>query len=139
VASAPAPIEVIVNSRDVIHAEQIKSRVVEGRTFLLYRVHRRYFATRPGRVEFPTSHLEFGRVEQGFLGPAERRTYYKSFPAFAIDVARLPEEGRPVDFTGAVGTIAARATADHRDVTAGDSIKVSVEWSGEGNLEFFDP
>ena len=26
-----------------------------------------------------------------------------------------------------------------RDVDAGDSIKLSVEWSGDGNLDFFDP
>ena len=28
--------------------------------------------------------------------------------------------------------------ADRRDVDLGDSIKVKVEWSGDGNLEFFD-
>jgi hypothetical protein len=37
-----------------------------------------------------------------------------------------------------VGTLEAIAVADRRDVDLGDSIKLKVEWSGDGNLEFFD-
>ena len=51
----------------------------------------------------------------------------------------LPEQGRPLDFSGAVGTFHASARADRTDVDVGDSIKLSVEWTGDGNLEFFAP
>jgi hypothetical protein len=54
-------------------------------------------------------------------------------------VLELPEAGRPIDYTNAVGTLNANASVDRRDVDAGDSIKLSVEWTGEGNLEFFEP
>jgi hypothetical protein len=38
-----------------------------------------------------------------------------------------------------VGTLAVRASADTRDVVVGDSIKLDVSWTGQGNLEFFQP
>jgi hypothetical protein len=130
-----------LNSRGKTRAERLPPASENDRSFLLMRIRKRYLATRAGKLEFPTSHLEFGHVESGFFnfGSSEKHTFYKRFPAFAIDVLDQPEAGRPIDFSGAVGTLSARATLDHRDVDAGDSIKVSVEWTGEGNLEFFDP
>jgi hypothetical protein len=132
---------IVLNSRGTTNAERIPPRTENGRSFLLMRIKKRYLATRAGKLEFPTSHLEFGQVENSIfnLGPSEKHTYYKRVAAFAIEVLELPEEGRPLDFTGAVGAISANATVDRRDVDAGDSIKVAVEWTGEGNLEFFDP
>jgi hypothetical protein len=130
-----------LNSQGQAPAERIDPRTENGRSFLLMRIRKRYLATRPGKLEFATSHLEFGRVENSVfnLGPSEKHTYYKRVAPFAIDVLELPEEGRPIEFTGAVGTLAANVSADRRDVDVGDSIKVSAEWTGEGNLEFFDP
>jgi hypothetical protein len=131
-----------LNQRGTTRAERIASVTENGRTFLLLRIRKRYLATRSGKLEFPTSHLEFGQIENQTLfsmGPSEKVTFFKRVPAFAIDVLELPEAGRPLDYTNAVGTLNASATVDRRDVDAGDSIKVSVEWTGEGNLEFFDP
>lgn len=132
---------VILNSRGTTNAERIPAQTENGRTFLSMRIHKRYLATRSGTLQFPTSHLEFGQVERGGIfdiGPAEKRTFFKRFPAFSIEVLELPETGRPLDFTGAVGTLSARATVDRFDVDVGDSIKLTVEWTGDGNLEFFD-
>jgi hypothetical protein len=133
---------IVLNGRGTTRAERIASVTENGRTFLLLRIRKRYLATRSGKLEFPTSHLEFGAVqEQGFfsVGPAQKKTFFKRFPAFAIDVLELPEAGRPIDYGNAVGTLSASASVDRRDVDAGDSIKLSVEWTGEGNLEFFEP
>jgi hypothetical protein len=58
--------------------------------------------------------------------------------AFALEVAPLPEEGRPLDFGGAIGALELRASAEPRDVDAGESIKLTVDVTGAGNLEFFD-
>lgn len=132
---------VVLNSRGTTNAERIPPVAEGGRTYLAMRIRKRYLATRSGALPFPTSHLEFGHVERGGIfdmGPAEKQTFYKRFPAFSIEVLELPEAGRPLDFTGAVGTLSARATVDRFDVDAGDSIKLSVEWTGDGNLEFFD-
>jgi hypothetical protein len=132
---------IVLNSRGSTNAERIPPQKENGRSFLLMRIRKRYLATRAGKLEFATSHLEFGQVESSLFnfGASKKNTYYKRVPAFSIDVLELPEEGRPLDFTGAVGTLSANVNVDRRDVDAGDSIKVSVEWSGDGNLEFFDP
>jgi len=132
---------VVLNSRGTTTAERIPPVVEGSRTMLALRIRKRYLATRSGPLHFPTSHLEFGQVTRGGIfdmGPAEKQTYYKRFPEFDVEVLELPETGRPLDYTGAVGTLSARATVDRFDVDAGDSIKLSVEWTGDGNLEFFD-
>jgi hypothetical protein len=131
---------IVLNSRGSTRAERIPSVTANGRTFLLLRIRKRYLATRSGKLEFPTSHLEFGNVESGgFFSSGEKVTFFKRFAPFSIDVLELPEAGRPIEYTGAVGRLVASASSDRRDVDAGESIKVSVEWTGEGNLEFFDP
>ncbi|MBK7874543.1 MAG: BatD family protein [Planctomycetes bacterium] len=137
-------VELNLNSRDRIRAERLAAPVQgQDRAFNVLRVKKRYLATRAGRIEIPTSHLEFGQIDQnnGFFNirpTREKETYYKRFPGFAIDVVKLPDQGRPIDFGGAVGRVLANATPDRRDVDVGDSIKLTVEWTGEANLEFFD-
>lgn len=137
-------VELNLNSRDRIRAERLAAPVqVKDRTFNVLRVKKRYLASRAGKIELPTSHLEFGQIDQnnGFFNirpTREKETFYKRFPGFAIDVLKLPEQGRPVEFGGAVGRIQVMATPDRRDVDVGDSIKLTVEWTGEANLEFFD-
>lgn len=133
-----------LNSRDRVTAEKIADRTEKGRTFHVLRLKKRYLATRAGKLSIPTSHLEFGTVDDsgGFFGlrrTSEKETYYKRFPAFDIEVIQLPENGRPLDFSGAVGKVYASAHADRRDVDAGESIKLTVEWTGDANLEFFEP
>ncbi|MBI5363060.1 MAG: BatD family protein, partial [Planctomycetes bacterium] len=138
-------IELNLNSRDRIRAERLPSQMQQkDKTFNVLRVRKRYLATRSGKIEIPTSHLEFGQIDQGgsffnIRPTREKETYYKRFPGFAIDVVKLPEKARPLDYSGAVGRIQAHASADRHDVDAGDSIKLTVEWTGEANLEFFEP
>ena len=45
---------------------------------------------------------------------------------------------RSLASSGAVGVLSVRASADTRDVVVGDSIKLTVDWTGDGNLEFFE-
>jgi len=131
---------VMINNDGRYVAEALPNTKVEQQgEFTQLRIRRRFLASRAGKLEFATSHLEFGRVNEGFLVQREARLYYKRFPDFAIDVIALPEAGRPLDFSGAVGALHASARADRTDVDVGDSIKLNVEWTGEGNLEFFTP
>ncbi len=129
---------ITINGQGNYRAEQLpKQRKDDGEYFTL-RLRRRFLATRPGTLEFPVSHFEFGAVSQDFLLQREKRAYYKRVPGFSMEVIALPEEGRELDYGGAVGMLKASASADRRDVDVGDSIKLTVEWRGEGNLEFFD-
>ncbi|MCZ6594859.1 MAG: BatD family protein [Bacteroidetes bacterium] len=55
-----------------------------------------------------------------------------------IDVKPLPEEGKPVNFTGAVGDFKFEVTTNNRKLDADESFELSVRVSGNGNLKLFD-
>lgn len=123
-----------------IISDALGRRTIDGRDLVVYEIRRSYLATSAGALRFPVSHLEFGRTAGGGLFDRARvvEMYYKSTAAMEYKVGALPEKGRPFDFGGAVGQIAVDARADRREVNEGDSIKLRVTWTGDGNLEFFD-
>lgn len=56
-----------------------------------------------------------------------------------INVKPLPAEGRPANFTGAVGkNLNLRVTADKTTLAATESLEAKVQVSGNGNLKLFD-
>ena len=56
-----------------------------------------------------------------------------------IEVKPLPQEGRPADFTGAVGkNLNLTVTANKKELRATESLQATVEVSGQGNLKLFD-
>jgi hypothetical protein len=141
VAGQPIPqasrVDIPVNGSLQVPAEQLENRVRDGRTFIQLRLTKSFLPTRSGTLEFPTSFFEFGRLRQTSFFDSRRESHFVQAPSFLVEVVALPSEGQPLDFSGAVGTLAARASADTRDVRAGDSIKFTVEWTGQGNLEYF--
>ena len=46
-----------------------------------------------------------------------------------------PPPGKPADFTGVVGRLAARASVDRADVKAGEAVTLTVDVSGSGNVQ----
>jgi hypothetical protein len=52
-----------------------------------------------------------------------------------IEVLPLPEEGKPSDFTGAVGQWNLEMTAKPTEVAIGDPITLTIKISGRGNIE----
>ncbi|NJW52851.1 BatD family protein [Salinimicrobium oceani] len=56
-----------------------------------------------------------------------------------INVKPLPEEGKPADFTGAVGkNLRLRVTTDKTELRATESLQAKTEVTGQGNLKLFD-
>jgi hypothetical protein len=128
-----------VNGNLEVAAEQLANQTRDGRGFITLRLVKRFLPTRSGTLEFPTSFFEFGRVRQAGIFETRRESHFVQAAAFTVEVVALPTEGQPIDYSGAVGKITARASADARDVRVGDSIKLTVEWVGQGNLEYFHP
>ena len=58
--------------------------------------------------------------------------------AKTINVRALPEAGKPLDFSGAVGSFAFSATPSKTMVKHGESLDLLVKVSGSGNLKLFD-
>jgi hypothetical protein len=129
-----------LNGRDRIAVEEVARHQEGGRTFRTFRLRRVFLPTRPGTISLSQPFLEFGEADSGgIFSRGRRETFFVAGEPMVIDVRRLPEEGQPVDFTGAIGTFDVRASADTRDVDVGESIKVEVRYAGDGNLQFFDP
>lgn len=133
--------KILLNSRQELEVEGFGTRKVGNANFYVLRVRKRFVATRPGSFTFPASHFEFGHRSDQFqrlIGGTEDFSNFKRAPEFQVLVKPIPEDGRPIDWSGAIGKFEGTSIADRRDVVAGDSIKLTVEWTGEGNLEFFD-
>ena len=67
------------------------------------------------------------------------RTQVRELPitidAVPITVLPLPEEGRPADFSGAVGQWNLEVTAKPTEVAVGDPITFTIKISGNGNID----
>lgn len=124
--------------RGQVQVEELPEETRGGRRYRSFRLRRTFIPSRNGPLEFSVSVLEFATIRQrGFL-QNNYESYYALLPAFDLNVKTIPEEGRPFDWTGAVGLIEAGRRVDRRDVDVGESIKLAVSWTGPGNLEFFD-
>ena len=73
-----------------------------------------------------------------FFGGGTRTVLLRSDPV-NIDVAPLPEAGRPAEFTGAVGDFSLTAQAQPNDVAVGDPVTLRVVIAGQGNMDAVKP
>lgn len=55
-----------------------------------------------------------------------------------INVQALPEEGKPANFSGAVGLFELDVTTNKVSLDAGESLEAKVQVSGKGNLKLFE-
>jgi len=69
-----------------------------------------------------------------FFGREEIREVPFTMDAVPLEVLPLPEEGRPSDFSGAVGQWDLEVTAKPTQVAVGDPITLTIKISGTGNL-----
>lgn len=84
-------------------------------------------------MEVPTRRRDFfGRP---LMARESRRV---STGARTISVKELPEQGKPVDFSGAVGKFDFKVTASRNTLRAGESFDLEVVASGNGNLKLID-
>ncbi|MFS4457865.1 BatD family protein [Bdellovibrio sp. HCB2-146] len=81
------------------------------------------------RVRLPTQGY-------GFFGKAYE--YTKSSSRIPIKVKPLPVEGRPSDFTGAVGQFELHAAVDNPNVPVNQPFSLKVRFEGSGNAKLID-
>ncbi|HLO74469.1 MAG TPA: BatD family protein [Flavobacterium sp.] len=83
-------------------------------------------------AEVPTGRSDwFGRLEM--------KTVEKSLSTGmqTIHVKPLPENGKPINYTGAVGKYEFKVTPSKTTLKAGESLDLEVSVSGKGNLKLF--
>ena len=126
---------------------QGRQRIISGQMFNIYRIHGAVTALKPGQHTLGPVAVRGGlEVEQqrggGFddlvnrmMGQVQFREVPVTVDAVPIEVLPLPEEGRPADFSGAVGQWKLDVTAKPTDVAVGDPITVTIKVSGNGNID----
>lgn len=70
-----------------------------------------------------------------FFDRYEKRPMTIRSEGVSLNVLPLPEEGRPRDFSGAVGRFDFEASAAPGEVNAGDPVTLKMKISGEGSLK----
>jgi hypothetical protein len=71
-------------------------------------------------------------------GYEEAKYKLRSKPV-TIEVLPLPEEGKPANFSGAVGNYTFKATLSKDRVKANEAINLTITISGKGNIKLVDP
>lgn len=100
-------------------------------------------ATLAGRVQVPVSAPPgvddfFGSMMRNFAMNEERPVEIPT-DSVEIDVKPLPKEGKPADFSGAVGEFTIQASASPKKAAEGEPITLRVVLSGSGNFEAMGP
>ncbi len=58
--------------------------------------------------------------------------------ALTLNVKPLPEAGKPVDFSGAVGSFSFKTSLDKDSLTTNDALTLTVTIAGKGNIELIE-
>lgn len=128
-----------VNDRFDVSAEPLSPMERDGAVMRPHRMNTRFLATRAGTYEYGAGTYEFREVvaRRGFT--EEYRSYYAVGPSHTLEVKPVPEEGRPLEWSGAVGPIEANRRIDRRVLREGETLQLTVSWTGDANLGYFHP
>ncbi len=136
-------VELNLNRRQRISVEQLDGLVRDGQRYRGFRFAMDVTPVRVGELVFPSNFLEFGQERQSssFFSTSSQlvEQYFVSAEDLVVNVRALPKDGQPFDFVDAIGQFEMRATPSSRDLTVGDTLKLTVDLVGTGNLEFLTP
>lgn len=74
------------------------------------------------------------RSTGGFFSFTQSRNATIEIAPFTLRIQTLPEQGKPADFSGAVGTFQIKAKVEPQIAQPGDILKLLVDIQGDGNL-----
>ncbi len=104
---------------------------VGGRTYFVQIYRRALFPLSTGRVQIPAAAVIY-EVRRGLIYAPE--TFHVESSPVVVTILPTPEEGKPSDYAGAVGSYEATAYFDRSEVAAGEAINLVLEVRGSGNL-----
>lgn len=110
--------------------ENIKQEIVAGKQYFSEEVARYYvFPQKPGKIEIDPFSVDVVLPTTYGAEAVEVR----SNPV-VINAKELPENGRPKNFSGAVGQFKMNASVDKKEVSTNESINFDIEIVGTGNF-----
>jgi oxygen tolerance protein BatD len=119
------------------------SQVINGESFNVQVIQGVISPTTKGVVNFGPCVLKAQLAVQNrssslleeMMGRTQVREVPITIDALPVTVLPLPEEGRPADFSGAVGQWNLEVTAKPTEVAVGDPITFTIKVSGNGNID----
>ncbi|RLZ06875.1 BatD family protein [Faecalibacter macacae] len=110
--------------------ETIKQEMVSGKPYFSEEIAKyNLFPQREGRIEIDPFSMDI--LVSGIYGTEAYEI--KSNPV-VINAKALPEEGKPVNFTGAVGDFKLKTSINKKELAVNESANLNVEISGKGNF-----
>lgn len=114
---------------------------VDGREYLVYPLVRRVLVpTTAGEIEIGSYVAEVQVPRRArdlfseFLGRGAVESMVRKSPAVKVVAKPLPEDGKPPDFGGDVGSFRLEASVDRKEASVNDAVALSVTVRGEGWL-----
>lgn len=130
---------------DMATNRQMTAEHYKGRNYMAIDVKKTLlFPQRSGKITIPSGTMEIvfevasGRKMQTFFGPQDIMTEAKKTLRTApvtVDISPLPLEGKPTNFSGAVGAFTFTPSISAQKVRANDAITIKLDISGTGNLK----
>jgi hypothetical protein len=78
------------------------------------------------------------QIPQGPFGGSQPYSFTRSSDRVQIKVKPLPVEGRPKDFSGAVGLFDVQASVDNPEVPINQPFSLKIRFEGEGNAKLIE-
>ncbi len=128
-----------------------REQVVNGTNYTVFSFQSAITAVKSGTLEIPEASLEArlqfpGKMPQGFdsffnnlplpqgMFSDNRDVTLKTKP-MQLEVLPLPKDGKPEDFSGAVGKFTIDASVSPKKAAAGEPVTLKASVSGQGNFE----
>ena len=123
------------------------NQVINGETFNIYLIEGAISPPRAGSLHFGPCVIKVQLSVQSrnrslideMMGRVEVREVPVTVDAVPLEVLPLPAEGRPADFSGAIGQWNLELDAKPTEVAVGDPITVTVKLTGTGNIDTVPP
>ncbi len=139
------PVRTLGVNDAVAAAREAPDRTIAGRPFAVLEIRRTMVFEAPGTAGLPAPVLRFAYAtsfEEDFLRgrrPLDRREAVVTGRPLSLTVRALPAEDRPPAFGGAIGRFSVVAEAAPRRVAAGETLRLRLGVTGDGNLSRFPP
>lgn len=110
--------------------ETIKQEMVSGKPYFSEEIAKyNLFPQREGRIEIDPFSMDI--LVSGIYGTEAYEI--KSNPV-VINAKALPQEGKPANFSGAVGDFKLKTSINKKDLAVNESANLNIEISGKGNF-----
>jgi len=105
-----------------------------GAVFEAHVFQRALFPVAPGPLRIPSPQLTYSLPQSSSYFSREE-SYVVRAESASVIVRPLPEDGRPADFTGAVGVLTLSTRVDASEARVGDPFVLTVRVEGVGNVK----